>query len=79
MQTSVLKATSVRCAPSLQRTRLSTFKRAPLVVRAAAGKFLCAICTLIQQLSTAPARVLSSVCSVQAQQLPTEVPVLLLC
>jgi formate/nitrite transporter len=36
MQTSVLRASSVRCAPSLQRTRLSSIKRAPLAIRAAA-------------------------------------------
>jgi formate/nitrite transporter len=36
MQTSVLKASSVRCAPSLQRSRLSSIKRAPLVIRAGA-------------------------------------------
>jgi len=36
MQTSVLKASSIRCAPSLQRTRLCSTKRVPLSVRAQA-------------------------------------------
>lgn len=40
MQTSVLRASSVRCAPSLQRTRLSSIKRAPLAIRAAAGEWV---------------------------------------